>query len=90
VGEDVRTAQYLLSGNNVFRTRFYPRDLIDGIYGVATASAAQRAKYELGYPRSALEPTFDDRLRAFLVGSTELPASFAARREQRLQDASVE
>jgi hypothetical protein len=88
-GTDVQAAQSLLSGNNVYRTAFYPRGLLDGIFGPATASASDRARYWLGYPDELVSPTFDDTLRAFLVGDKELPAAYLSRRAARLRAAGV-
>jgi hypothetical protein len=81
-GTPVKNAQYLLSGNNAFRERYYPGP-IDGIFGPSTVEAVGNARYWLGYPRNAIRSTYDAQLGAFLVGTSDLPSSYAARRATR-------
>jgi lysozyme family protein len=82
-GPDVEEAQQLLA-KNPFAV-FDPGG-IDGEYGTLTAEAVKRAKWELGYPKSAVDGSFGPTLKSFLDGTKELPAAYQKAREQRQQD----
>lgn len=85
-GDDVRHAQQLLATNK-FKQNFQPGP-VDGIFGEATARAAKRAKYWLGYlPKDTL-PTYGDVLDGYLSGKHDLPDDNATRRRKRLGTAT--
>jgi lysozyme family protein/peptidoglycan hydrolase-like protein with peptidoglycan-binding domain len=86
-GPDVENAQRLLTSN---RFRSFDPGGIDGEYGELTAGAVARAKWELGYPQTAVDGTFGPQLKAFLSGKTVLPAAFRRRRAQRRRAAGSE
>jgi lysozyme family protein len=81
-GPDVTRAQQLLKKN---RFGSFAPGAPDGEYGSLTASAVQRAKWELGYPASAGGATWGPQLEAFLSGKKPLPPAFQKRRAQRLK-----
>src|SRR5437660_645255 len=62
----------------------------DGEFGDLTAGAVQRAKWELGYPQSAVNGTFGPQVQAILSGKKPLPAAFKKRRAQRLKQTNSE
>lgn len=81
-GESVRELQLLLR-HNPFGTFEPGRD--DGVYDEATALAARRAKYWLGYPEPRIDETVDERLCGLLSGEEELPPPWRAARTRRLE-----
>lgn len=78
-GPDVKAAQKLLARNPY--GGFSPGSA-DGQYGPATAAAAKRAKYALGYPDAAVDTACGAKLLAYLQGEP-LPADYATRQKQR-------
>jgi lysozyme family protein len=86
-GPDVEEVQRLLRSN---RFRSFDPGPIDGEYGELTAGAVARAKWEVGYPESAVDGTFGPQLRAILAGKKALPAPFKQRRAKRLRRARGE
>lgn len=76
-GPDVVVVQQLLAP--------YHPGAVDGEYGPATAAAAKRAKWALGYPDARCDGAVGTKLVAYLSG-TPLPADYEARREARAQD----
>jgi peptidoglycan hydrolase-like protein with peptidoglycan-binding domain len=79
-GADVKLAQRLL--NRSPYGCFGPVS-VDGDFGSATAAATKVAKRALGYPEKQINSAFGDALRAYLIGSKKLPASYRARRALR-------
>lgn len=79
-GPAVKRAQHSLQAN-VFGEDFKPGK-VDGVYGEATARAAIRAKYLLGYPDAKVKGTYGDELESYLTG-TSLPPLYRLRRAQR-------
>jgi lysozyme family protein len=86
-GPDVQAAQKLLKKNAY--GSFDPGG-VDGEFGDLTAGAVERAKWELGYPQSAVNGTFGPQLQAILAGKKPLPAAFRRRRAQRMKEAGSE
>jgi murein DD-endopeptidase MepM/ murein hydrolase activator NlpD len=78
----IHSAQFLLSGHNVFHVNYRPKG-IDGVFGADTAAACVRAKRALGYPKKACLPTFGATLRAYLLGEQALPPAYRRRRLER-------
>jgi hypothetical protein len=66
-GDDVRAAQVKLGGLNALGKAFY-RGKVDGQFGPATAQAAKRAKYVLGYALKDVTPIYGDQLHGYLAG----------------------
>src|SRR4051812_14586405 len=85
-GQDVRDAQWLLGGHNVFKQNFHPGK-VDGIYGDNAAAAARRAKWSLGYESHNVNGTFGDKLYRFLHGETKLSIAMKVRRKARAAQA---
>ena len=81
-GADVKSAQQLLAKN---KYGSWDPGGTDGEFGELTAGAVKRAKWELGYPQSAVNGTFGPQLGAILAGKKPLPAAFRKRRAQRLK-----
>jgi len=83
-GTDVSYAQNLLS-NSRFELDV---DLgAKGVYDKRTAAATKRAKWLLGYPKSAVNETFGDTLELYLRGEDpkkNLPLLYRQRRKSRL------
>lgn len=97
-GQDVKDAQYLLSGRNRFKQNFHPGKL-DGQFGEGTAAATSRAKYWLGYPKPSTNTdrfwsrVFGAKLYSYLLpkehkGWKSLPLSYRVRRAARLKAGS--
>ena len=87
-GDEVKTIQRRLAGANVFKENYKP-GVIDGIFGEGTAAACYRAKWALGYPKSALARTYGPTLDGYLTGAAKLPADYAQRRKDRKQAVPV-
>jgi lysozyme family protein len=81
-GDDIKTAQLLLRKN---KFGSWDPGGTDGEFGELTAGAVRRAKWELGYPASAVNGTYGPQLGALLSGKKALPAAFRKRRAQRLK-----
>ena len=94
-GQDVKDDQWLLTGKNRFQGTTNPvhpyKGPIDGDFGEATAHAANRARYVLGYPMSRVNiDKFGAQLRSYLLPLTSkdavrLPAAYKLRRLARLK-----
>jgi len=56
---------------------------VDGVYGAATADAARRAKWRLGYPKRAVNHCAGEQLLRFLNGTKALPLAYKLRRKLR-------
>ena len=84
-GPDVGEAQRLLHKNPYGS---FDSGAADGDYGDLTASAVRRAKWELGYPKGAVNGTFGSQVQAILSGKKPLPAAFRKRRTARLKHAA--
>jgi hypothetical protein len=82
-GADVKQAQQLLTKN---RYGSFDPGAVDGEFGPATAAATKQAKWALGFPPKACDGVFGPGIAGFLEGKP-LPASYQARRAQRLQQA---
>ena len=80
-GADVKEAQQLLAQSP--HGNFSP-GAADGFYGPATANAAKRAKFALGYPDDAIDNVFGPKLCAYLKGDA-LPPDYQTRQRQRRQ-----
>jgi len=83
-GTDVSYAQNLLANS-----RFHlDVDLgVKGVYDRKTAAATKRAKWLLGYPKTAVNETFGDTLELYLRNedpNRNLPAAYQTRRKERL------
>lgn len=76
-GERVREAQELLKKHGYFHGG------VDGVFGPATAKACKRAKYDLGYLRRDIKPSYGDPLDGLLAGTIKLPAGYRVRRLAR-------
>jgi lysozyme family protein len=86
-GADIKAAQLLLKKNEFGA---WDPGGTDGEFGDLTAGAVRRAKWELGYPQSAVNGTYGPQLVAILSGKKPLPAAFKQRRAQRLKQAGSE
>jgi lysozyme family protein/cell wall-associated NlpC family hydrolase len=86
-GSDVKEVQRLLK-RNAFGSFDPGGD--DGEFGDLTAGAVARAKWELGFPQTAVNGTFGPHLQAILSGKKPLPAAFKQRRAKRLRQAGSE
>ena len=84
-GPDVKACQRLLQ-KNAYGS--FDAGKPDGDYGDLTAGAVQRAKWELGYPQSAVNGNFGPQLAAILSGKKALSPVFKKRRAQRLKHVS--
>lgn len=80
---EVKTAQEVLAGHNVFHQNFHP-GVIDGVYGTHSVSATYAAKNLSGYPTKQVNGYFGETLYNILSGHTQLPADFVARRKARM------
>jgi hypothetical protein len=78
----VGDAQYLLTGNNVFKENFHPGPL-DKEMGLQTKGAIIRCKYLLGYPQSDVDGAFGQNLYNYLLGRNKLPVTNQLRRKIR-------
>jgi lysozyme family protein/peptidoglycan hydrolase-like protein with peptidoglycan-binding domain len=81
-GDDIKAAQLLLLKN---KYGSWDPGGTDGQFGELTAGAVRRAKWELGYPASAVNGTYGPQVGAILSGKKALPAAFRKRRAQRLK-----
>jgi hypothetical protein len=94
-GQLVRDAQFLLQGDNRYSKTDHPvhpyKGKVDGVYGEATAHAADRARYVLGYPNNKIAGGhFGAELRSYLLPKTSkdakpLPKAYNIRRYARLK-----
>lgn len=75
-------AQFLLSSHNVHARAWYGGRL-DGDFGAASADAAKKAKYDLGYATWAVKPTFGPLLRDYLTGTQKRSLSMIIRARHR-------
>lgn len=69
---------------------FLPASADDDVYGPATARACEKAKWNYGYPASAIHHGHEyagQTLLDYLTGRKQLPPAYRARRKQRLGDA---
>jgi len=78
----VRGAQWLMRGHNVFDTAWYLGE-IDGRFGAASAEAARKCKYEIGYRETDIDPTFGPLLRDYLTGKRKRSPAMVARARSR-------
>lgn len=85
-GEDVKHAQMMLNSSAPGTPfgNFKPGE-VDGVFGVTTGNACERAKYWLGYAEKDIVPSYGQTLENFLGGKTELPAAYKTRRAARLK-----
>lgn len=65
-GQEVKDAQWLLSGNNRYKHQTY-RGKIDGVFGANTAKATKEMKYYLGYALSGVNGKFGPDLYKYLI-----------------------
>ena len=86
-GADVKEAQLLLRKNPYGS---FDSGGADGELGDLTSGAIKRAKWELGYPQSAINDTFGPQLKAILAGTKPLTAAFKQRRAKRLRAVTSE
>jgi lysozyme family protein len=86
-GDDIEGAQQLLLKN---KYGSWDPGGTDGEFGDLTAGAVRRAKWELGYPASAVNGTYGPQLGAILSGKKPLTAAFRKRRAQRLKQVGSE
>ena len=87
-GQDVRDAQYLMSGHGRFGETYY-HGAVDGDYGPSTALAASEAKFWCGYPSDQCDRVFGPVLYSYLLplasgSASKLPAANQRRRATRL------
>jgi hypothetical protein len=90
-GQHVRDAQWLMAGHNRFKGLATMKDAqIDGVYGLTTAQATKRTKYWLGYPLTACDMVFGQKLYEYLRPNKwrPLPEEYRDRRDQRLKAAA--
>lgn len=85
-GADVTHAQKVLS-STAPGTKFgnFKPGPVDGIFGVQTSTACERAKYWLGYETKNIKPNYGQQLEDFLTGTKPLPAAYKTRRAARLK-----
>jgi hypothetical protein len=88
-GQDVKDAEWLLSGHGRFKEIYY-HGALDGIYGPHVALAAYEAKYWLGFPTNKLDHAFGSVLRGYLLplsssDAVKLPIAYRTRRALRIQ-----
>ena len=81
-GAMVSHAQKVLNGNNVFNRDFL-QGAVDGVFGEETGRACIRAKYWLGYPTAALDPTYGEKVDGYLHGLEQPTRDMMVRRELR-------
>jgi hypothetical protein len=81
-GPQVLAAQRILNGGNVFAKDFL-QGAVDGQFGEETGRACIRAKYWLGYPTAALDPTYGEKLDGYLHGLEQPNASMLKRTAAR-------
>ena len=86
-GDDIKAAQKLLLKN---KYGSWDPGKPDGEFGDLTDGAVRRAKWELGYPQTAVNGTYGPQLGALLSGKKPLPAAFKKRRAQRTKQAGSE
>lgn len=77
-----RSAEWLLTGHNVFGHAWYDGGL-DGIFGPRAADASHHCKYDIGYEDGELEPTFGPRLRDYLTGAKQSTLNMKRLAEER-------
>lgn len=87
-GDEVKTLQKRLAGNNKFKENYRPGK-IDGKFGESTAAAAYRAKFALGFLRKDLRRTYGPYLDNLLTGKAKLPQAYQKRRTQRKKAAKA-
>lgn len=88
-GDDVVFSQECLQGRRGPYAAFY-KGARHGIYDEATADAAKKAKYYLGFPLPEVDRTCGDTLRGLLQhGPEALPEDYQVRRTARLKAPSV-
>ncbi len=66
---------------------FLPHGADDDVYGPGTARACEKAKWNYGYPSTAIHHGHEyagQQLLDYLTGAKGLPTSYALRRKQRL------
>lgn len=90
-GPNVRKAQEVLAGNNIFKQDFLQIP-VDDEFGPGCARACRRAKFWAGYPGATVNsdrngPIYGNQLHALLTGEKELPADYKKRRNARLAEA---
>lgn len=87
-GKRVRDAQYTLEGHNRFHTNFHPGG-VDGDYGLDTAHASDRARYQLGFADKYVKSgKFGQQLFDYLRTDGKhkrLPPLYLIRRKARLR-----
>ncbi len=86
-GQKVKDAQYLLNGNSFFKVDWL-KSSVDGVWGLMSGQAADKARWELGYPsESCNTEVFGQPLYDFLRtdgNRTKLPPEYLERRKTRL------
>ncbi len=80
--QHVHGAQWLMAGHNVFKRAWYD-GAIDGDFGAASAEAARRCKFDIGYTAPSVKPTFGTLLAEFLKGDRKQSAAMKTRAKQR-------
>jgi murein DD-endopeptidase MepM/ murein hydrolase activator NlpD len=88
-GQNVKDAQWLLSGNNRYKHGTY-HGKIDGSFGDATAKATKDMKYYLGYAKSMVNEKFGPDLYKYLIsgsGKKRRSPAMVARAVQRARAA---
>lgn len=89
-GLRVKDAQYLMRGNNVYKTDKHPikyNIAQDSEYGLESAVTTKRVKYWLGFPLASCDYVFGQVLYEYLIGKRKLPADYKTRRAQRIKAA---
>lgn len=76
-GSHVREAQERLKNHHYFK------GTVDGVFGPATGRACHRAKYDLGYRKKDIKPTYGDPLDGLLKGTIKLPLAYRIRQKSR-------
>lgn len=90
-GPEVRRAQEILAGDNVFQQNFLQID-IDDEFGPGCGRACRRAKFWAGFPGATVNsdrvgPIYGPALHAYLTGAKALPPDYVERRNKRLAEA---
>ncbi len=80
--QHVHGAQWLMAGHNVFKREWYDGP-IDGDFGPASAEAARKCKFEIGYALPNVQPTFGSQLAAILKGERRRSPAMVARARSR-------
>ena len=81
-GDDVKSLQKHLAGNNVIGRNFHPGKA-DGEFGPYSAAAVKRAKWDLGFPKRNVNRIAGSTFQKLLDGRAKRPTSYILRAKRR-------